>query len=61
MDLRIGVIGIVIEEFESAKRVNETLHDLAGIIIGRMGVLRPERGLSIISLNLRYPSFRPDN
>ena len=50
MDLRIGVIGIVIEEFESAKRVNETLHDLAGIIIGRMGVPRPERALSIISL-----------
>ena len=50
MDKRIGVIGIVIEEFESANKVNETLHDLAGIIIGRMGIPRPERGISIISL-----------
>lgn len=50
MDKRIGVIGIVIEEFESAKRVNDTLHDLAGIIIGRMGIPRPERGIAIISL-----------
>lgn len=50
MDKRIGVIGIVIEEFESANKVNETLHDLAGIIVGRMGIPRPERGISIISL-----------
>src|SRR5665648_91650 len=50
MDIRIGVIGIVIEDFESARRVNETLHELAGIIIGRMGIPRPERGISIISL-----------
>ncbi len=50
MDKRIGVVGIVIEEFESANKVNETLHDLAGIIIGRMGIPRPERGIAIISL-----------
>lgn len=47
---RIGVIGIVIKEFESAKKVNETLHELASIIIGRMGVPRPESSISIISL-----------
>lgn len=50
MDKRIGVIGIVMEEFESANKVNETLHELSGIIIGRMGIPRPERGISIISL-----------
>ena len=50
VEIRIGVIGIVIEDFGSAQRVNETLHELAGIIIGRMGIPRPERGLSIISL-----------
>jgi len=50
MDKRIGVIGIVIEEFESANKVNETLHELASIIVGRMGIPRPERGIAIISL-----------
>jgi putative iron-only hydrogenase system regulator len=50
VDKRIGVVGIVIEEFESANKVNETLHDLAGIIIGRMGIPRKERGIAIISL-----------
>lgn len=50
MDKRIGVVGIVIEEFNSVNRVNETLHEMAGIIIGRMGIPRPERGNSIISL-----------
>lgn len=50
MDKRIGVVGIVIEEFESAKTVNETLHELASIIVGRMGIPRKDRGISIISL-----------
>lgn len=50
MAKRIGVVGIVIEEFESANRVNEVLHDLASIIVGRMGIPRRERGISIISL-----------
>lgn len=50
MDKRIGVVGIVIEEFESANKVNETLHDLASIIVGRMGIPRKERGIAIISL-----------
>ena len=50
MEKRIGVVGIVIEEFESANKVNETLHDLAGTIVGRMGIPRKEKGISIISL-----------
>ncbi len=50
MEKRIGVIGIVIEEFESANTVNETLHELASIIVGRMGIPRKERGIAIISL-----------
>ena len=50
MDKRIGVVGIVVEEFESANKVNETLHELSGIILGRMGVPRKDRGIAIISL-----------
>jgi putative iron-only hydrogenase system regulator len=50
MDKRIGVVGIVIEDFESAHMVNMTLHELSDIIIGRMGVPRKDRGIAIISL-----------
>jgi putative iron-only hydrogenase system regulator len=50
MDQRIGVVGIVIEEFESANKVNETLHDMSSIIVGRMGIPRKEKGIAIISL-----------
>lgn len=50
MEKRIGVIAIVIEEFESANLVNEILHDFAYIIVGRMGIPYKERGISVISL-----------
>ncbi|QCX33363.1 CopG family transcriptional regulator [Caloramator sp. E03] len=50
MEKRIGVVGIVVENFESASRVNEILHEHAEIIIGRMGVPYREKGVSVISL-----------
>lgn len=50
MDKRVGVIGIVIEEFSNAPNVNEVLHNFAQIIVGRMGIPYKERGVSVISL-----------
>jgi len=50
MDKRIGVVGIVIENFENANMVNDVLHSFAGIIVGRMGIPYRDRGLSVISL-----------
>ncbi|WP_125152404.1 TM1266 family iron-only hydrogenase system putative regulator [Clostridium rectalis] len=50
MDKRVGVVGIVIEEFECANKVNSILHDFAHVIVGRMGVPYRERNLSVISL-----------
>ena len=50
MEKRIGVVGIVIENFESANKVNIILHDFANSIVGRMGVPYRERDISIISL-----------
>lgn len=50
MDKRIGVVGIVVENFESAGRVNEILHECAHVIVGRMGIPYRERGISVISL-----------
>jgi putative iron-only hydrogenase system regulator len=50
MEKRIGIIGIVIEDFSCVERVNSILHDYAGIIEGRMGLPYRERGVSVISL-----------
>ena len=37
MDKRIGVVGIVVEDLESAGAVNSILHEYSQIIVGRMG------------------------
>jgi len=50
MENRIGVVGIVIDDLESANYVNAVLHEYAEIIVGRMGIPYRERGLSVISL-----------
>lgn len=50
MDKRIGVVGIVVEKFENAQKVNEILHEFAHVIVGRMGIPYKERGISVISL-----------
>ncbi len=50
MEKRIGIVGIVIEDFGSVERVNAVLHEFAGIIVGRMGLPYRERRVSVISL-----------
>lgn len=50
METRVGVVGIVISNLESANLVNTILHDFSQIIVGRMGVPYKEKGISIISL-----------
>jgi putative iron-only hydrogenase system regulator len=51
MEKRIGTAIILIENKESAVRVNRVLSDHADCIIGRQGLPRPN-GTSIISLVL---------
>lgn len=50
MEKRIGVVGIVVEIFESATKVNEILHEYSHIIVGRIGVPYREKGISVISI-----------
>jgi putative iron-only hydrogenase system regulator len=50
MDKRIGVVGIVVEDLESANSVNSILHDYSEIIVGRMGIPYREKGISVISI-----------
>jgi len=51
MDKRIAVVGIVISSQDQAVgKVNEVLSKHAANILGRMGVPKPEKGFSVISL-----------
>lgn len=50
MEQRIGVIGIVVENRESARTINKILSEYSDIIVGRMGIPYRERDISVISL-----------
>lgn len=50
MEKRVGVVGIVVEDFENTEKVNSILHDFAKLIVGRMGIPYREREMSVISL-----------
>ena len=50
MEKRIGVVGIIIEEFTNATFVNEILHDFGNLIVGRIGVPYKDRGIFVISI-----------
>lgn len=49
---RLGVVGIVVDDRETAPRVNQILSEYADIIIGRMGIphVKREHEVSVISL-----------
>ena len=50
MEKRTGVIGILVRQKEAVPIVNRLLSDYSSIILGRIGLPRPENGVSIISL-----------
>jgi len=56
METRIALIGIVIENRESTKRLNEVLHEYGEYIVGRMGIPYRKRNISVISIVLDAPS-----
>lgn len=53
---RIAVIGIIVEQTESASAVNEILHQYGRYIIGRMGLPYREKKMNIISVVLDAPA-----
>ena len=50
MDVRLGFVGIVIEERRQAEEVNRVLSQFGGIIRGRIGVPDKETGLAVIGI-----------
>jgi len=56
MDTRVAVISIIVENTESAEKLNSILHDYGEFVIGRMGIPYREKGINIISVALDAPS-----
>lgn len=50
MGTRLGVVAIVVEDLEASERVNQVLHEHAGLIVGRLGIPYRDRGVSVISV-----------
>jgi len=56
LEMRVAIIGIIIDDVASSGAVNEVLHDYAAYIIGRMGIPYRERKISIISVAVDAPA-----
>ncbi|HWQ79295.1 MAG TPA: TM1266 family iron-only hydrogenase system putative regulator [Anaerovoracaceae bacterium] len=56
MESRVALIGIIVENRDSAESLNKLLHQHADYIIGRMGLPYPKRGISIISICMDAPA-----
>lgn len=56
MEKRLALIGIVVEDTESAEAINRILHEYGDSVIGRMGLPYRDRGVSIISVALDAPN-----
>ena len=56
METRIALIGIVVENKESATKINDILHEYGEFIVGRMGIPYPKRNVSVISIVVDAPN-----
>lgn len=52
---RIALLGIVVEDLNSASKINDILHSYSKYILGRMGIPCRERGVSVMSIVLNAP------
>ena len=55
MEKRIAVVGIIIENTDSAEKLNSILHEFVDYIVGRMGLPYRERNISIVSIAVDAP------
>jgi putative iron-only hydrogenase system regulator len=56
MESRVAVLAILVENRESAEKINGILHEFNSFIIGRMGLPYRERNVNIISIMLDAPA-----
>ena len=52
---RITLLGIIVEEPNSAEEINRLLHDYGEYIVGRMGIPYRARKINLISIAIDAP------
>lgn len=55
METRVAVMGIIVQNLESAEQLNAILHEYSENIIGRMGIPYREKKISILSVAVDAP------
>ena len=55
METRVAVIGIIVENYQSAEKLNAILHRYGEYIIGRMGIPYREKKINVISVAVDAP------
>lgn len=55
METRVAVMSVIVEDMDSAEKLNSILHEYGEYIIGRMGIPYRKRGVNIISIAMDAP------
>lgn len=55
METRVAVMGIIVQNLESAEQLNAILHEYSEYVIGRMGIPYREKKISILSVAVDAP------
>ncbi len=55
METRVAVMGVIVENTDSAEQLNALLHEYGQYIIGRMGIPYRERNIHIVSIAIDAP------
>ncbi|MBQ7161579.1 MAG: iron-only hydrogenase system regulator [Clostridia bacterium] len=55
METRVGVISIIVENWEAVDTLNSLLHEYRDFVIGRMGIPYKEKEINIICVALDAP------
>lgn len=50
METRVAIIAIILENRDSAQKLNDLLHEYSDCIIGRMGLPYPKKSINVISI-----------
>ena len=55
IETRVALMGIIVENKESVKEINNLLHSYSEIVVGRMGIPYHKKDICIISVVLDAP------
>ena len=55
MENKIGVIAMVIWDYDAVEKVNSVLHEFRDSVIGRMGIPYKQKNVNVISVVLDAP------